>query len=487
MRVNIKVVCLIALFLLLIGLSSPASAIHDIRYSSYHNMTAEEIQRIVDETTGTQIDRFDFMLENNPDVLAVYGVIPEKAKGIEAYEYWLQMGNISKALSNDPVMQQYHYENGGAVIGQGTQCICYTSIIILDEYVDEFTQADMLAIKERVDYYAAIEGLIDPPLVFFKGKMIDSFMTEEELLYLWEIGYEGLTIHDGVENLTSLRDEQTVRFNLSNTAFEADKQALSNDISFFDHLKSIFSGTDTHIDLPEVGESVYSGFSTDKVRPIVGGLMVATSTSGGTIGYSARDVNDSSSRGIVTVAHVFHFENVTSYQPKQGYGSTNDLGTFSRMSKSGDSVFIPTNSSDVKAVIYTGEGDNQLLPVIGYEGAVSSGMPLSKSGVVSGNTEGTYYGVRYNQTFTVKNGTINYTVDHVGVIQESSEIAVSVPGDSGGPIYVKTTARVNGTDQDVAVLLGILEGGDGNGTVYYVPCTEIKDRLGVIPLTINDR
>ncbi|MBZ3935566.1 hypothetical protein [Methanimicrococcus blatticola] len=485
MRVQLKRVCFVALLIFVIGgFITPTFAINDLRYSSYHNMTAEEIQKIVDETTGTQIDRFDFMLENNPDVLAVYGVIPDKAKGIEAYEYWLQMGNISRALADDEVMQSYHYANGGVVIGQGTQCVCYTSIMVLDERIDELTEKDMLAIKARVDYYASLEGLNDAPLVFFKGKMIDSYLTEEQLLYLYDSGYEGLRIYDGIENLTDLRsDFETVSMSSNNYAF--DNEGLSGDPSLMTRIRSIFGGSAETVKLSSA--SNYDGLATERVRPMVGGLMIATSTSGGTIGYAAKEVNDSDSRGIVTVAHVFHFENATSYQPRQAYGNSNAIGTFSKMSKEGDSVFIPLNASDVKAAIYTGERDDQLLDVIGYEGAISSGMPLCKSGVVSGNTEGTYYGVRYNQTFTVKNGTINYTVNHVGVIKELSTESYSVPGDSGGPIYVKTRAIVNGTEQDVAVLLGILEGGDGDGTVYYVPCTEIRDRLGVVPLTLNDR
>lgn len=485
MRVNLKKVCFVALFVFIVsGLITPTFAINDIRYSSYHNMTAEEIQKIVDETTGTQIDRFDFMLENNPDVLAVYGIIPDKAKGIEAYEYWLQMGNVSRSLADDDVMQNYHYANGGPIIGQGTQCVCYTSIMVLDERVDELTEKDMLAIKERVDYYASLEGLKDAPLVFFKGKMIDSYLTEEQLLYLYNSGYEGLRIYDGLENLTDSRSEfDTISMSSDNYAF--DNEGLSSSPSLLTRIRSALGGPADTVNLTSAND--FEGLSTEKVRPIVGGLMIATSSSGGTVGYAAKEVNNPDSRGIVTVAHVFHFEDVTSYQPKQAYGNSNTIGTFSKMSKEGDSAFIPLNASDVKAAIYTGDGDNQLLDVIGYEGAISSGMPLSKSGVVSGNTEGTYYGVRYNQTFTVKNGTINYTVNHVGVIKELSEESYSVPGDSGGPIYVKTRAMVNGTEQDVAVLLGILEGGDGDGTVYYVPCTEIRDRLGVTPLTLNDR
>ncbi|WP_318785039.1 hypothetical protein [Methanimicrococcus hacksteinii] len=469
------------------GLLSPAAAINDFRYSSYHNMSAEEIQRIVDETTGTQIDRFDGMMIHNPDALAVFGIIPEKAKGIEAYEYWLQMGNISKALSNDEVMQSMHYTNGGAVIGQGTQCICYTSIMILDERLDDFTEEDMLRIKERVDYYASLEGLTDSPLAFFKSEMPDSYLSEEQLLELWESGYGGLTITDGFENLTQLQNNRLISISAENIGFEkySENRALSSETSFIERLLSLFKKQSDVIELSATG---YIGndvdLATEKVRPLIGGLMIATPTSSGTIGYAAKAANDSNVTGIVSVAHVFHFENKTVYQPKQG--SNNSLGTFSIMAKEIDSVFIPVKSSDLKAAIYTGNGDGEILDVIGYEGAISSGMPLYKSGVVSGNTAATYYGVRYNQTFTVKNGTINYTVNHVGVIQEMSEENCSVPGDSGGPIYAKIKATVNGTEQDVAVLLGILEGGDGKGTVYYVPCTEIKEQMGIVPLTIND-
>ncbi|MDV0444644.1 hypothetical protein MmiAt1_01760 [Methanimicrococcus sp. At1] len=490
MRIHTKFICCAVLFIAVTGLITPAFGFNDFRYSAYHNMTAEAIQKVVDETTGTQIDRFD-ELQMNSDVLAVYGIIPEKAKGIEAYEYWLQMGNISKALSKDPVIQRMHYSNGGAVIGQGTQCVCYTSIIIWDERADEFTEEDMLAVKERVDYYASLEGLSDSPIVFFKSKMADSYLTEEQVLELWESGYGGLIINDGHENLTPLRDGLNTAPDasaFSSASVDLENTALSGDLSFIERLLSVFSifKSDDYTEFPADGRITQKEFADEKIRPIVGGLMVATSTSGGTVGYAAKDISDSDIRGIVTVAHVFHFENKTAYQPRQGYTDGNKIGFFTKMSKDGDSVFIPMNSSDVKAAIYTGEGDDRILDVIGHEGSVSSGMLLRKSGMVSGNTEGTYYGVRYNQTFTVKNGTINYTVDHVGVIKESSADSYSVPGDSGGPIYLQTDMKINGTEKDVAVLLGILEGGDGNGTVYYVPCTEIKENINVVPLTIYD-
>ncbi|MDR0767781.1 MAG: S1 family peptidase [Methanosarcinales archaeon] len=490
------------------GSIGPAAAIGDIRLSSYTNMTAEEVQRIVDMTQGSYVGKLDLIYENY-DVLGVYGVTPEKLKDIEnrgdiAYEHWLQVAKISRALADDEAMQSMHYVNGGLIIGVGTFCICYISIIVLDERADEFTEKDMLAIKERVDYYAALEGIEDIPLIFFRENLADSFLTEEQLLYLWESGHEGLIIHGGLENLTNLRNSNNVSVFMSvnsseNYAFGSNQTRFLT--SFIDRILSFFrsnnsadmsyssnvsfmsrifgSGGSNNL----THEANLTGLASKKVRPIVGGLMIATSTSGGTVGYAARDVNDSNSRGIVTVGHVFHFENQTAYQPRQA-GNT-AIGTFSKMSQSGDSVFIPMNSSDVRAAVFTGDGDNRLLDVIGFEGAVSIGVPVNKSGISSGATEGLYSGVRYNKTFTI-GGTINYTVNSVGVIQESSQEKYSIPGDSGGPIFIITRATVNGTEQDVAVLLGVLEGGDGKGTVYFVPTTEIRDLLGVIPLTLDD-
>ncbi|MDL2261205.1 S1 family peptidase [Methanimicrococcus sp. OttesenSCG-928-J09] len=490
-----KMIYFVILSAIIILLAAPAAAMNDIRYSSYHNMTAEEIQRIVDETTSTQIDRFDFIRDHRDNALGIYGIIPEKAKGVEAYEFWMQMGNISKGLANDEIVQSYHYTNGGPVIGLGTQCVCYTSIMILDERADDFTEEDMLILKERVDYYASLEGLSDSPIVFFRSPLAESYLTEYQILDLWESGYEGIIIEDGFENLTRLKDDRDAALASSPKVLSSSSiigfedyisRALSNEMSFIDWLLSLF-GLGGYVELPEEKSVDWTGFPRERVRPLIGGLMIATSTSSGTIGFSAKEANDSNSRGIVTVAHVFHFENVTSYQPRKGYSDDNTLGKFSKMNKDGDSVFIPLNSSDVKAVIYAGEGNGELLDVIGYEGALSSGMTVSKSGIASGYSEGGYFGVRYNQTFTVKNGTVTYTVNHVGVLKELSEETVSIPGDSGGPVFVKTRALIHGTEQDAAVLLGILEGGDGEGTVYYVPCTEIKDSLGVIPLTVNDR
>lgn len=495
-----KSIFVIAFIILALScLISPAFAISDLRYSAYHNMTVEEIQRIVDETSGTQIDRFGFILEDNPNALAAFGKIPDKAKGVEAYEYWLQMDNISFAMATDESLNQYRYEYGGLIIGQGMQCVCYISVMVLDERADEFTEEDMLFVKEVADKYAALEGIEDCPIVFFKSKMVPSFLTDEQLVSLWASGYDGLRIYDGLENLTEMaesfgyiiNEDGVPVLNSSNAGFDdyGRPSFTKGSFSFSNFIKSLFgSSDDEYLTEVQPGTVVDSNFSTEKIRPLVGGIMVATNTSGATIGYAAKDINNSSSRGIVTVAHVLHFDlNNTLYQPRQVIGNTNTLGNVTKMSQEADCIFIPTDPSEVKAAIYTGEGDNHLLDVIGYEGALSHGIPVEKSGAVSGNTAGSYYGTRYNQTFTVKNGTINYTMNYVGVIKEVSNNSFSVPGDSGGPVYLVTNATINGTPKQAAVLLGILEGGDGNGTVYYVPCTEIRDELGVVPLTVNDR
>ncbi|MDR2944907.1 MAG: S1 family peptidase [Methanosarcinales archaeon] len=454
-------------------------------YNNAQNITADEIRHVIDVAMETEYN-FDFLMNgtHSENVVSVFGTAPQGVHGMEAYNNWVSMDNISQALANDDVFQKYLYSNGGAILGQGTQSVCYISIVVFNEEAENFLKNDLLTVKARVDHYAALEGIQNVPLVFFKGNMSDSYLSEEQLLYLYDSGYEGLTITDGLENLTALRSQLGTVSMASETNYAFDDIGLSESPSLIDRIKFMFKSSPEPMDLSSL--STFEGMADEKVRPIVGGVMIATSTSGGTVGFAAKDVNNPDVRGIVTVGHVFHFENKTSYQPRQGYGDGNTIGTFSKINKSIDSVFIPTNASDVKAGIYTGEGDDQLLDVVGYDDAVASGMPLSKSGVSSGNTNGTYFGIRYNQTFTVKNGTINYTVAQVGMIQESSVTSYSIPGDSGGPIYVKIKETVNGTEQDVAVLLGILEGGDGNGIVYYVPCSEIQARLGVVPLTIYD-
>lgn len=497
MKALSKITLIIAVVLVLLCLVSHAFAISDIRCSTCHNMTAEEIQKIVDETIGTQIDSFESILVQRSDVIAVYGSIPAKAKGVEAYEYWLQVSNISIAIAQDEILKEYLHEYGGPIIGQGTQCVCYISIMVLDEHADEFTEEDMLAIKAVVDKYATLEGIDNCPLVFFKGDMAQSYLTEEQLAVLWKSGFNGLRVYDGAENLKALAESlepssRPAGFS-SAVFFNADSEnhfnaALSDKTSFslFYMMKSLFGSSDNKKPL-QAGSVEYSNFSTNKVRPLVGGTMVATSTSAGTVGYAAKDVHNPASRGVVTAAHILHFEGEKElYQPRPMKGNASSIGFASKISKEADCAFIPTEAADVKAAIYTGEGHNYLLDVIGYEGALSSGYPLSKSGAVSGNTVGNYYGVRYNQTFTIKNGTINYTVDYVGVVKEGSNISFSVPGDSGGPVYITVNSTINGNQKEAAVLLGILEGGDGKGTVYYVPCTEIRDKAGVVPLTVND-
>ncbi|WNY26313.1 hypothetical protein [Methanolapillus ohkumae] len=83
-------------------------------------------------------------------------------------------------------------------------------------------------------------------------------------------------------------------------------------------------------------------------------------------------------------------------------------------------------------------------------------------------------------TVTLSNSTkVTRTYDLIGVIKNNNVI-FALPGDSGAPVY---TIMSN----NKAALVGIVYGGNNevyglNGETYFVPCTEIESKLGVIPL-----
>ena len=503
MRPISKILCFAVLLIVVIGSVSPAVAFSDIRCSQYHNMMPEKIQKIVDMAEKPNVKAFT-VLEKNPNVLALFGEIPELSNGVEAYEYWIKKNRVVSALANDDVIQSMHYANGGVIIGKGVHR-CYISVFVLDEHADEFTKEDMLIVKERVDYYAALEGIENIPLVFYKEEITASFLTIEQVLHLWEAGDDGLRIHTGLEILEALSSSNGSSGSSDSSGISTfvltssvENQTLNpTDADNYSLLTAFFrafrsNNSDDHPSLitrfiaffrphnPDLTRTPdLESLSGEKVRPIVGGIMISTTKSSGTVSFAARDVNDSNIRGIVTAAHIFHFEDQIAYQPRQGKNTS--VGTLTRMVQECDSVFIQMNASDVSSVIYTGKGDSRLLYVIGFEGAASIGTPVGKSGITSGNTEGTFTGIRYNKAFTVGDG-ITYTVRSVGVVTERSVEKYSAPGDSGGPVFIETRAVVNGTETDVVVLLGILEGGDGKGTVFFIPVLDIKEGLGVVPL-----
>lgn len=214
------------------------------------------------------------------------------------------------------------------------------------------------------------------------------------------------------------------------------------------------------------------------VKNPIGGLHIETNTSGGTLGYAARFQNNTSKKGVVTVGHVLHFTSRPVYQCTVGT-SSHLLGTPSLMNNSYDCVFIPESSTrKVKPYLCDGAGND--LKVTGLTGSVSNNMLVEKSGSYSGFSQGYFKGTLYQQRFTTS--TLNYTVASVGVLEEKNynpdlevQTNVSIPGDSGGPVFSKFGSN--------AIMFGILEGGDGEGTAYFVFCTDVRDSLGVVPLT----
>lgn len=363
----------------------------------------------------------------NQKILAAYGTLPETERGEISYEYWSALCRMAENIAADNAWKEDHYENGGAIIGHEVSRIGSIKIIIHEEQAEQIKEEDLMRFSKIVEEYAAAEGL-------------------NNIL---------LTI-------------------------EAEEMIPSRETDLNRYLSPILHPRENSI------APAPQNYSTDKIRPMVGGIRITTEKSAGTVGFVAREINEPDSYGLVTSAHILHFENQTIYQPQFDHNQTNAVGEYSRINEITDVVFIPQEKTDVLPYIYTGNSsaEGQLLPVIGYETQMPIGTGVEKSGIASGQTYGSYDGLRYNQVFTIKNGTYNYTVDCVGIIRENSEIEYSDHGDSGGPVYIRMNSTVNGAEQECAVLLGILEGGNGNGTVFYVPCEYIAEKLGVVPLTI---
>ena len=82
---------------------------------------------------------------------------------------------------------------------------------------------------------------------------------------------------------------------------------------------------------------------TDRIRPIIGGIQIASDNGWATSGFRARDNNGN--LGFVTAGHIGHLGS-TVYQPDL-FGSTYVTGTISRIgSTNSDSAFVPYNNTD---------------------------------------------------------------------------------------------------------------------------------------------
>ncbi|WP_316559280.1 hypothetical protein [Methanimicrococcus stummii] len=117
-------------------------------------------------------------LENQNDVLAVYGEIPQ-INGKDAHDRRLAVEQTAKAVAGDDIMREY--QERGLVIGIGAIVDGYVVIEILEEKAGEFEPGDIELLKTTADKYAEIYGILNLPLVFQAKQMPYGFeMLESE-------------------------------------------------------------------------------------------------------------------------------------------------------------------------------------------------------------------------------------------------------------------------------------------------------------------
>lgn len=212
----------------------------------------------------------------------------------------------------------------------------------------------------------------------------------------------------------------------------------------------------------------------NRYRPIVGGILagfyspVLDGGHYGTIGFAAERMSDGQ-KGFVTAGHLVDHDvsNNLDYEAWQPFVSkvsnTNYLSDLDSTSIHTDAAFFEYDN--VAPLIHTGNGYG--IVVDGYYDYAMSGMLLKKSGSATGLQSGLYYG-----SYTSQELDTGITVDYCEAME-----CVSEYGDSGGPVYYTYRNRNK--------IVGIIMGNNTiNGTEItgYIPCSQIKSKLGVEPL-----
>lgn len=396
------------LFLFIFLLVIPAYCTEDIRKSDLND---EIIKDILDKGSATNTTALD-ELERQENVLAVYGIIPKKNAGEEAYEWWLTLDKIITDVATDKSFKKEYISS----IGSHTDGYIYVKI--KPEEAKDIKAETMDSIQEKIAEYATKNCVDDVPIVI---KIANPVYTFESI------------IENSIQ--TKITENSPDAINSSN------------------------------------------GY---KKNPY-GGLLVQTSTHQGTSGYAACDVNNNSRRGLVTAAHVLLLNSSKPVYQAFSSNTSQLFGTPTLMDSQYDCVFVPQPSKrNVTPYIY--DGSSSTLKVTGFTGSVSNNMLVEKSGISSGFTQGYFKGNEILLETSCDNGQIEFTINRCGILEEkdydeniTNQTNISMSGDSGGPVFSKF-----GTN---SILLGILHGGDDEGTVYFIWCTDIRDAIGVVPLT----
>jgi len=191
---------------------------------------------------------------------------------------------------------------------------------------------------------------------------------------------------------------------------------------------------------------------TDSWRPVIGGIMIATSSGQSTLGYAARD--RSGNLGYVTAAHNVGSVGSSVYQP----GSPSQAGTVTLVGGlHSDSAFVQYPS--VQASIFESEAIQRDIKNVIDPGLVTCTMSGITSGAVSGPVIG--YTSIYNP--------------YLGRTLQD-QIYIDYPtdaGDSGAPVYYFNSGNC---------ILGGLHWGHARYSIAS-PISQVWNDLGVVALT----
>lgn len=194
---------------------------------------------------------------------------------------------------------------------------------------------------------------------------------------------------------------------------------------------------------------------TDRIRPVIGGLQIASDNGWGTSGFRARDSNGN--LGFVTAGHLGYLNSAV-YQPDQ-IGSYYAVGTISKLgTTNSDSAFIPYSNTD---------------PSVYW----SSSVTLDYS---------TYTDPQVNDVAYKSGAATDVTAGQVALInrcynpylgkylpQQAYAPYSSSDGDSGAPVFKWVSSN--------AVLLGIHMGQADPGFGVFSPISGINSDLGITP------
>ncbi|WNY27177.1 hypothetical protein [Methanolapillus ohkumae] len=139
------------------SLISPVLGEEDLRKSVENPYTEEETKLIIDSTKQTNPTAF-LSYSKNDNILAVYGEVPLKNKGVESYEWWLAISNTVDEIAEDEAFGKYLARNGGSIIGYGPCSEGYIIIQTDQELRSKITQNDLEQIQKIVDKYAEKNG-----------------------------------------------------------------------------------------------------------------------------------------------------------------------------------------------------------------------------------------------------------------------------------------------------------------------------------------